>query len=164
MPIQAKSRFVRCGGPGVESLFVGQHEHALDAKGRIVLPAGFRGSFEPSGFLIKHSEGCLALMTPDRFGEIAGQMSERSQSGGVHGRAAKRSFGAGAARVLPDKQGRIAIPEELRRFAGLQRDCVVIGAIDEVEIWDSGRWQEMNAQGESLLASPESGDGSSEQA
>ena len=59
--------------------------------------------------------------------------------------------------MLPDKQGRIAIPEELRRFAGLQRDCVVIGAIDEVEIWDSGRWQEMNAQGESLLAAPESG-------
>ncbi len=141
----------------MESLFVGQHEHALDAKGRIVLPAGFRSAFEPSGYLIKHSEGCLALMTPDRFGEIAGQMSQRSASGGPAGRAAKRSFGAGAARVLPDKQGRIAIPEELRRFGGLQRDCVVIGAIDEVEIWDSGRWQEMNAQGESLLAAPESG-------
>ena len=140
----------------MESLFVGQHEHALDAKGRIVLPAGFRSAFEPSCYLIKHSEGCLALMTPDRFDEIAAQMSERSASGGPLGRAAKRSFGAGAARVLPDKQGRIAIPEELRRFAGLRRDCVVIGAIDEVEIWDSGRWQDMNAQGESLLAAPES--------
>ena len=141
----------------MESPFVGQHEHALDAKGRIVLPAGFRSAFEPSGYLTKQSEGCLALMTPDRFDEIAMQMSERSTSGGPPGRAAKRSFGAGAARVLPDKQGRIAIPEELRRFAGLQRDCVVIGAIDEVEIWDSGRWQDMNAQGESLLAAPESG-------
>ena len=141
----------------MESLFVGQHEPSLDAKGRIVLPAGFRSAFEPSGFLIKHSEGCLALMTPDRFGEIAGQMSERSQSGGQHGRAAKRSFGAGAARILPDKQGRIAVPEELRRFAGLERDCVVIGAIDEVEIWDASRWQEVNAHGESLLAAPESG-------
>ena len=65
----------------MESVFVGRHEHSLDAKGRIVLPAGFRGAFEPSGFLIKHSEGCLALMTPDRFGEIAAQMSERSHSG-----------------------------------------------------------------------------------
>ena len=141
----------------MESLFVGQHEHALDAKGRIVLPAGFRSAFEPSGYLIKHSEGCLALMTPGRFHEISAQMSERSASGGSAGRAAKRSFGAGAARVLPDKQGRIAVPEGLRRFAGLHRDCVVIGAIDEVEIWDSGRWQEMDAQGESLLAAPESG-------
>ena len=142
----------------MDGLFVGQHEHALDVKGRIVLPAGFRGAFEPSGFLIKHSEGCLALMTPDRFGEIAAQMSHRSQSGGQVSRAAKRSFGAGAARVLPDKQGRIAIPEELRRFAGLQRDCVVIGAIDEVEIWDFARWQDVNAQGESVLAAPEGAD------
>lgn len=164
MPTQARYPFRSCGGPAVESLFVGQHEHSLDAKGRIVLPASFRSAFEPSGFLIKHSEGCLALMTPDRFGEIAGQMSERSQSGGLHGRAAKRSFGAGAARVLPDKQGRIAVPEELRRFAGLQRECIVIGAIDEVEIWDAGRWHEMNAQGESLLAAPESGIEAAEQA
>ncbi len=140
----------------MENLFVGQHEHSLDAKGRIVLPAVYRSSFEPSGFLIKHSEGCLALMTPDRFGHIAGQMSQRSESGGPYGRAAKRSFGAGAARVLPDKQGRIAIPEELRRFASLRRDCVVIGAIDEVEIWDADRWQAINAQGESLLVAPES--------
>ncbi|WP_419841494.1 division/cell wall cluster transcriptional repressor MraZ [Candidatus Poriferisodalis sp.] len=139
----------------MESLFVGQHEHSLDAKGRIVLPAAFRGAFEPSGFLIKHSEGCLALMTPDRFGEIAGQMSERSEAGGPPARAAKRSFGAGAARVMPDKQGRIAVPEELRRFAGLRRDCVVIGVIDQVEIWDAERWQDMNAQGESLLEAPE---------
>lgn len=148
----------------MESLFVGQHEHALDAKGRIVLPASFRSAFEPSGFLTKHSEGCLALMTPERFGDIAGQMSQRSQSGGPRGRAAKRSFGAGAARVMPDKQGRIAVPEELRRFAGLQRECVVIGAIDEVEIWDAGRWQDMNAHGESLLAAPESGGDEPEQA
>ena len=141
----------------MESLFVGQHEHALDAKGRIVLPAGFRGAFEPAAYLIKHSEGCLALMTPDRFREIAVEMSRRSQSGGPGGRAAKRSFGAGAARVLPDKQGRIAVPEDLRKFAGLQRDCMVIGAIDEVEIWDADRWAEVNAQGESLLSTPESG-------
>lgn len=142
----------------MDSMFVGQHEHALDAKGRIVLPASFRNAFDPAGFLIKHSEGCLALMTPDRFSEIAAQMSHRSQSGGPAGRAAKRSFGAGAARVTPDKQGRIAVPEELRRFAGLQRDCVVIGAIDEVEIWDAERWQEVDAQGESLLAAPEGAD------
>ena len=72
--------------------------------------------------------------------------------------------GQAPARVLPDKQGRIAIPEELRRFAGLQRECVVIGAIDEVEIWDAGRWQDENAQGESLLAAPESGADAPEQA
>ena len=138
-----------------ESSFVGQFEHSLDDKGRVVLPAGFRAAFELAGFLIKGSEGCLALLTPSRFEHIAAQMAQRSAAGGVNQRAAKRSFGAGAARVVPDKQGRFAIPEELRRFAHLSKDCVIIGAIDEIEIWDAQRWDEINAEGERALESPE---------
>lgn len=135
--------------------FVGQFEHSLDDKGRMVLPAVFRGSFELAGFLIKGSEGCLALLTPSRFRDIAAAMAGRSATGGSNQRAAKRSFGAGAARVVPDKQGRFAIPEELRRFAHLDKDCVVIGAIDEIEIWDAQRWDRINAEGEKALESPE---------
>ncbi len=142
-------------GVSEDSPFVGQFEHSLDAKGRMVLPAGFRPAFELAGFLIKSSEGCLALLTPKRFRDIAAGMAERSAAGGVSQRAAKRSFGAGAARVVPDKQGRFAIPEELRRFAHLSKDCVVIGAIDEIEIWDAGRWEQINAAGEKALESPE---------
>ncbi len=139
----------------VDSPFVGQFEHSLDAKGRMVLPAGFRPAFELAGFLIKGSEGCLALLTPKRFRDIAAGMAERSAAGGASQRAAKRSFGAGAARVVPDKQGRFAIPEELRSFAHLNKDCVVIGAIDEIEIWDAARWEQINAAGEKALESPE---------
>ena len=101
----------------MDELFVGQFEHALDMKGRIVLPASFRASFDESGFLIKGSEGCLALLTPERFRDIAQTMASRSEEGDVRHRSAKRSFGAGASRVLPDKQGRIAVPEDLRSFA-----------------------------------------------
>ena len=140
----------------MDELFVGQFEHSLDVKGRIVLPASFRGAFEQSGYLIKGSEGCLALMTPTQFRELALEMSTRSKEGDRRHRAAKRSFGAGAARVLPDKQGRIAIPEELREFAQLQRDCVVVGSIDEVELWSSQRWTQINETGDSLLESPDS--------
>jgi len=139
----------------VDEVFVGQFEHALDVKGRIVLPASFRASFDQSGFLIKGSEGCLALLTPERFQDIAQSMASRSQEGDVRHRSAKRSFGAGASRVLPDKQGRIAVPEDLRSFAQLDRDCVIVGAIDEVEIWDSARWQEITEVGDSLLESPD---------
>jgi len=139
----------------VDELFVGQFEHALDVKGRIVLPASFRASFDQSGFLIKGSEGCLALLTPERFRNIAQTMASRSEEGDVRHRSAKRSFGAGASRVLPDKQGRIAVPEELRSFAQLERDCVIVGAIDEVEIWDSSRWQQITEVGDSLLESPD---------
>ena len=139
----------------MDELFVGQFEHALDMKGRIVLPASFRASFDESGFLIKGSEGCLALLTPERFRDIAQTMASRSQEGDVRHRSAKRSFGAGASRVLPDKQGRIAVPEDLRSFAQLERECVIVGAIDEVEIWDSERWGQITQVGDSLLESPD---------
>jgi len=139
----------------VDELFVGQFEHALDMKGRIVLPASFRASFDESGFLIKGSEGCLALLTPERFRNIAQTMASRSEEGDVRHRSAKRSFGAGASRVLPDKQGRIAVPEDLRSFAQLERECVIVGAIDEVEIWDSERWGQITQVGDSLLESPD---------
>ena len=139
----------------MDELFVGQFEHALDMKGRIVLPASFRASFDESGFLIKGSEGCLALLTPERFRDIAQTMASRSEEGDVRHRSAKRSFGAGASRVLPDKQGRIAVPEDLRSFAQLERECVIVGAIDEVEIWDSERWDQITEVGDSLLESPD---------
>ena len=139
----------------MDELFVGQFEHALDMKGRIVLPASFRASFDESGFLIKGSEGCLALLTPERFRNIAQTMASRSEEGDVRHRSAKRSFGAGASRVLPDKQGRIAVPEDLRSFAQLERECVIVGAIDEVEIWDSERWSQITQVGDSLLESPD---------
>ena len=139
----------------MDEVFVGQFEHSLDPKGRIVLPASFRTSFEQSGFLIKGPEGCWALLTPERFQDIAQNMASRSEEGDIRHRSAKRSFGAGAARVLPDKQGRIAIPEDLRVFADLQRECVIVGAIDEVEIWDSARWQDVTQVGDSLLESPD---------
>ena len=139
----------------MDELFVGQFEHALDMKGRIVLPASFRASFEESGFLIKGSEGCLALLTPERFRDIAQTMASRSEEGDVRHRSAKRSFGAGASRVLPDKQWRIAVPEDLRSFAQLERECVIVGAIDEVEIWDSERWGQITQVGDSLLESPD---------
>lgn len=139
----------------MDELFVGQFEHALDMKGRIVLPASFRASFDESGFLIKGSEGCLALLTPERFRDIAQTMASRSEEGDVRHRSVKRSFGAGASRVLPDKQGRIAVPEDLRSFAQLERECVIVGAIDEVEIWDSERWSQITQVGDSLLESPD---------
>ena len=151
-PPRSVGQFVRFD---VDEVFVGQFEHALDIKGRIVLPASFRSAFDESGFLIKGSEGCLALLTPARFRIMAESMASRSEGGDVRHRSAKRSFGAGASRILPDKQGRIAIPEDLRSFAHLERDCVIVGAIDEVEIWDAVRWREATEVGDSLREAPD---------
>jgi MraZ protein len=83
-------------------------------------------------------------------------MQEKARRGRTE-RHAVRSFFAGTAEATPDRQGRIAIPQNLRSFAGLEREVAVIGAFGRVEIWDSERWAGINAQGEQDLAGPDSG-------
>ncbi len=62
-----------------------------------------------------------------------------------------RAFSANAAEVKPDTQGRILLPQRLREFAGLERDVVVIGAIDRIEIWDASRWGAVSARADESL-------------
>lgn len=132
-------------------MFVGTFEHALDGKGRVVLPAAFRVRLEQGGYVTKRLDGCLAVWTPDEFEREATEMLEKEKRGEVP-RNVVRSFSAGAAPIHPDRQGRIALPQNLREFAGLERDVVVIGHINNIEIWDATRWREIDHEGESLLA------------
>jgi MraZ protein len=120
---------------------VGRYEHSLDAKGRVILPAKFRGTFSQGGYLTPYHDGCLALWT---HGEFERQMDElqavAQESPQQRNRArlmAKNSF-----EIEVDRQGRMAIPGTLRDFAGLESDVLVQGALDRVELWDPGRWQE----------------------
>ena len=69
-------------------------------------------------------------------------------------RSALRSLSSGAAFVKPDTQGRIAIPSELRAFAGLEHDVIVIGAFTSVELWDAARWEAVDRSGDALLSEP----------
>jgi MraZ protein len=121
--------------------FVGRYEHALDVKGRVILPAKYRIAFEHGGFLTENREGCLALWTPDEF---ARQMSAMQEAAGEDrlGRNRARLWAAGAAEVEIDRQGRMAIAAHLREFAALEGDVLVNGAIDRVELWNPIRWRE----------------------
>ena len=71
---------------------------------------------------------------------------------GAKERQGARSLFAGASEIVPDRQGRIAIPANLRQFAGLEREVVVTGAFSRVEIWDAARWAVRNAEGAASLA------------
>jgi MraZ protein len=137
-------------------LFLGEYQHSLDTKGRVILPAKFREPFQEGGFLSKVLDGCLALFPPEEFEKVAAEMQEKARRGPTE-REAARAFAAGTQEVTPDRQGRIAIPQNLREFAALERDVAVIGAFGRVEIWDAGRWSEANRRGEESLR--ESGSG-----
>jgi MraZ protein len=131
-------------------MFLGEYEHSLDVKGRVILPAKFRDQLTGGGFVTKGRGGCLSVFTPEGFDDVAGQVRELSKRGAKDLNAA-RSFFSGASEIHPDKQGRVAIPANLRSYAGLTRDVVVTGVFSRIEIWDRERWLEHDRVGDQAL-------------
>jgi MraZ protein len=130
--------------------FFGRYEHSLDPKGRVILPAKFRAAFDEGGFLTQFHDRCLALWTPDEFEKQMRGMQE-AQENGREQRNLARLWASGSAEVDVDRQGRMPIPQHLREFARLDGDCLVIGAIDRVELWSPGEWSLKVAPSEGLL-------------
>ncbi len=135
--------------------FFGRYEHSLDQKGRIILPAKFRPSFERGGYLSQYLNRCLALWPPEAFDE---QM--RSQKQAQHESPEKRQlarlWSAGTHEVEVDRQGRIAIPQYLREFARLDGEVLVHGAIERVELWNPEVWSQKVEAAERALTQEES--------
>ena len=130
-------------------MFVGTFEHSLDDKGRVVLPSTFRSHLADKGF-ISQFDNCLGLWTEEGFGDVARRLTDKIRAGQAP-QEAMRAFAANAHEVRPDSQGRVTIPQRLRDFAGLDREVVVIGAIDRIEIWDASRWQSVSATADESL-------------
>jgi MraZ protein len=134
--------------------FVGRYEHSLDTKGRVILPAKFRPQFERGGYLTEHSEGCVALWTLGEFERQMDAMQERAVAGKAD-RNRARLWASTSAEVEVDRQGRMPIPSQLREFAGLDADVLVIGAIDRVELWNPAKFGERVMPEESWLLEQE---------
>ena len=133
-------REIQCKGQRV-ARFIGRYEHSLDAKGRVILPVKFRGEFAGGGFLSKHSQGCLALWTPEEFDRQLEAKALQAEQG-RDDRNVARLWAAGSSEAEIDKSGRMPIPAFLRQFAQLESDVLVIGAIDRIELWSPAVWEE----------------------
>jgi MraZ protein len=132
-------------------MFVGTYTVSLDDKGRVILPAKFRDDLKDGAYMTQAIDGCLSVRPAADFEAYARDLKEKVQRGAVE-RTAVRTLMAGAAEVTPDRQGRITIPPALRTFAGLRDAVVVTGFLDRLELWNSERWQEVEAAGSSSLA------------
>ncbi|TDT32802.1 division/cell wall cluster transcriptional repressor MraZ [Naumannella halotolerans] len=121
-------------------MFLGEHTPKLDDKGRFFLPAKFREELSEGLVITRAQERCLAIYPKETF--IA-KTREIAQAPGTvkQVRDYQRMLASGASDEIPDKQGRITIPPQLRRYAGLDKDIVVTGAIDRVEVWDQTAWE-----------------------
>jgi MraZ protein len=126
-------------------MLLGEHEHTIDDKNRLTLPAKFRRAFVDGVVVTRGMDGCLYAYPRaqwERRAEAIGTLDDLSPEG----RVMKRFFFSGAAVDEPDRQGRVAVPPALARHAGLSRDVVVAGVYDHLEIWDRKAWQEQLRQ------------------
>jgi MraZ protein len=135
-------------------MFVGQFQHSLDDKWRVILPAKIRSQLEGGGYMAKGPDGCVCVYTLEEWERVANNMREVAKRGAEE-RQAARSFFAGAAELAPDRQGRVPIPAHLREFAGLERDVIVAGVGNRVEIWDAEAWRQRDREGEQVIAAAE---------
>jgi MraZ protein len=122
-------------------MFLGEHQHSLDAKGRVILPARFREQLEGGAVMTKALDGCLAVYPNAEFEALAEKLRE-TRGRGARERQAARTLAWGSVEITPDKQGRVAIPQPLREYAALERDVIVAGNFDHIEIWDASRFRE----------------------
>jgi MraZ protein len=122
-------------------MFLGTHEPRLDEKGRLILPAKFRDELSAGLVITKGQERSLYVFPAAEFATITEQLRKAPVTS-KSARDYMRVMFAGAHDEIPDRQGRITIPQGLRKYAALEKECVVIGANTRVEIWDSTAWSE----------------------
>lgn len=132
-------------------MFLGTHSPRLDEKGRLFLPAKYREELSGGLVITKGQERCLYVFPVAEFQRI----TEALRTAPVTAksvRAYSRVFFASASDETPDKQGRITIPAALRSYAGLTRECAVIGANTRLEIWDAQAWESYLEQEEQAFS------------
>lgn len=121
-------------------MFLGTHTPRLDEKGRLILPAKYRDELAGGVVITKGQERCLYVFPMAEFTRVTEAMGTAPVTPkGL--RDYSRVLFASASDEVPDKQGRITVPPALRSYAGLERDCVVIGANTRMEIWDAVAWE-----------------------
>ena len=132
---------------------MGTYHHNIDAKGRMSFPTKLRDLLGGEFYVTKSiNQKCLTIYSKSEWEKLANKIAELPDSMG--GLDIKRWLFSGAGELVPDKQGRVLIPSDLREFAGLKKDVVVIGLDDKAEIWDKELWdaQQSNMDMAAMLA------------
>ncbi len=131
--------------------FFGTYTPRLDDKSRLFLPAKFRPRLEHGVVLTRGQENCIYGWTPESFNAFTDRVRNTPFTN-KDARNFLRMLFSGASSETPDKQGRISVPQVLRDWAHLSKECVVVGAMDRIEIWDADRWNEFSASQEQPFA------------
>jgi MraZ protein len=130
---------------GRDRMFLGEHQHTLDAKGRLSLPSKFRAEMTGRLVVSKGNEGCLYVHSVEDYVGFMSRMTDRGDFEPKL-RQARRFFASGATESELDSAGRVSVSLNLREYAGLDRDVAVIGNGDRIELWDAKKWAAYNGE------------------
>ena len=125
----------------MSSMFRGEYTHTIDTKGRMIMPAKLRDSLGESFIITKGMDGCLMAYDTAEWEEFEKKLQGLPLTN-KNARKLVRHFSGGAMDVDCDGQGRILVPNNLREYAGLTKDVVLVGMGNRVEIWSKARYEE----------------------
>ena len=126
-------------------MLLGEYEHSIDTKGRIAMPAKLREGLGGKFIITKGLDGCLFVYAMDEWQRVEQKLASLPMSRKTARDFTRFLFG-GACEGECDKQGRVLLPASLRRYAGLEREAVVVGVGSRAEIWDAAKWQQYNEE------------------
>lgn len=125
-------------------MFMSEYNHTVDAKGRLIVPSKFREQLGDEFVVTKGMDGCLFVYANDDWNAFEQKLTSLPLIN-KEARKFARFFLAGAAQVEVDKQGRILLPANLREFASLEKDVLLVGVGSRIEIWSRENWVNMDA-------------------
>lgn len=132
-------------------MFIGEHRHSADDKGRVIIPQRFRDGLGDSFVLTCGLERCLVAFPSDAWNKYAEELSKLSFNKS-DARSYIRLVFSKATEVTLDKQGRITVPQNLREYADIDKEIVLNGVLDRVELWSSDSWSEYSQEAEETYA------------
>lgn len=124
-------------------MFIGEYSHSIDKKSRIIIPAKFRSDLGNTFILTKGLDNCLFIYPEDEWVILENKLKSLPLTR-KDARAFVRFFFSGATECELDKQGRILIPNSLKKHAKLDKEATIIGVSNRVEIWSRDEWEDYN--------------------
>ncbi len=129
-------------------MLLGEFQHSLDTKGRMAVPAKFRDKLTAGAIITRGIDNCLFVFAHPEWEQLAAKLIALPLAQ-ANSRAFVRLMLAGATDVTLDNQGRILVPDYLRKYAGLKKDVIVAGLYNRIEIWDEDSWATYKTKTES---------------
>lgn len=123
-------------------MFLGQFEHTIDGKGRLTIPAKFREELASGVVVTRGLDGCLWAYNRSEWEILAEKIAQTPTTNQAARNFARFMFSS-ASDSIPDRQGRVLIPQNLRDYAGIENETVIIGVMNRLEIWNPDKWSQL---------------------